>query len=275
MLIVNALRDAGMTDIDLPALIFCGSQSAGKSSLAAALFGVPLPRAGRRACTRCVTEIRAQRCAGSKRMCARVSVRWEFDDRRKMPFKEITTELIGETSRRSDIQSLITEAQAVLLQGKKGNAEFENEFEEDGSMESLPEYYSDKISISSRASHSFVRGDHSHSRAKFTRNVVCVEVSGPREENLVGIDLPGLIQATEFKEDEVYIEMIRELVKDYMRRPNTLIVPVVSCKDDMENQGVLKFAKEADPDEERTLIVLTKADAIDYGCQARIKDLLL
>ncbi|RUP50049.1 hypothetical protein BC936DRAFT_140550 [Jimgerdemannia flammicorona] len=45
--ILKKLREAGaQADIELPTLVFCGNQSAGKSSLIEAIAGVPLPRYG-------------------------------------------------------------------------------------------------------------------------------------------------------------------------------------------------------------------------------------
>ena len=71
---------------------------------------------------------------------------------------------------------------------------------------------------------------------QFTRNVVCVELSGPACGDLALIDLPGLIQSTESQEDEVNIERVRSLCESYMAKTNTIIVQCIQSDEDVENQ---------------------------------------
>lgn len=47
-----------------------------------------------------------------------------------------------------------------------------------------------------------------------------------------------MIEATEKTEDRKYISFVKNLVKEYIRRPNSIIAMVISCKDDMENQSI-------------------------------------
>jgi len=55
--LVNDLRDVGAQfQFDLPCLVVCGNQSAGKSSLLERICGVKLPRAAG-TCTKCPTEV--------------------------------------------------------------------------------------------------------------------------------------------------------------------------------------------------------------------------
>lgn len=59
--LVNQLRDAGaQANFNLPSLVVCGNQSAGKSSLLERLCGVKLPRAAG-TCTKCPTEVCSQK----------------------------------------------------------------------------------------------------------------------------------------------------------------------------------------------------------------------
>ncbi|CAG8828743.1 18910_t:CDS:2, partial [Dentiscutata erythropus] len=56
--ILNDLRRIGAhSAVDLPTIVFCGNQSAGKSSLLEAISSVQLPRSDG-TCTRCVMELR-------------------------------------------------------------------------------------------------------------------------------------------------------------------------------------------------------------------------
>lgn len=56
---------------------------------------------------------------------------------------------------------------------------------------------------------------------KFSRNVVCVDIISSDCQDLSLIDLPGLIEAADTPEDEIYIELILNLVRDYISTPNT------------------------------------------------------
>lgn len=56
--LINKVRDLGISFLlDLPTIVFCGKQSAGKSSLIEAMSGVTLPRAAG-TCTRVPIELR-------------------------------------------------------------------------------------------------------------------------------------------------------------------------------------------------------------------------
>lgn len=51
------------------------------------------------------------------------------------------------------------------------------------------------------------------------------------------------------------------MVKDYMARPNTIILAVVSAIADPDNKQVLQLAREHDPGGERTMGIITIPDA--------------
>ncbi|CAG8613040.1 20135_t:CDS:2, partial [Racocetra fulgida] len=82
---------------------------------------------------------------------------------------------------------------------------------------------------------------------KFTKNVVCMEIKGPDVTNLSLIDLPGIIRHTEKAEDRKFINLIEELVKEYIKNDKSIIIATISCKDDIENQAIITHAKVADP----------------------------
>ncbi|CAG8449196.1 7137_t:CDS:2 [Gigaspora rosea] len=98
---------------------------------------------------------------------------------------------------------------------------------------------------------------------KFTKNVVCIEIKGPDVPNLSLIDLPGIIQHVDRAEDRRFIGLIEELVKDYIRNDKSIIIATITCKDEIENQPIVTYAKEADQGGIRTLGVLTKPDQIE------------
>ena len=69
---------------------------------------------------------------------------------------------------------------------------------------------------------------------RFTRNVVVLEITGA-DVDLALIDLPGIIQA-EQTDDESNVELVRQLVQQYISNERAIIVATITCKDDIDNQ---------------------------------------
>lgn len=109
---------------------------------------------------------------------------------------------------------------------------------------------------------------------KFSRNVICVEVESTQCVDLTIVDLPGLIQAVENEIDARYIDLVRFLVEDYIRRPNTLIAAVIACNNDMENQLINHLIRKYDRYGSRTLGILTKVDIIEPELEQQWIDIL-
>jgi hypothetical protein len=79
------------------------------------------------------------------------------------------------------------------------------------------------------------------------------------------VDLPGLIHSANRMQSEEDVTLIQELVLDYMRNPRTIILAVVSAKNDYANQIVLKHCQNIDPTGSRTLGIITKPDTLTEG----------
>ena len=79
------------------------------------------------------------------------------------------------------------------------------------------------------------------------------------------VDLPGLIHSSNRSQTEADKDLILNLVKKYINNPRTIILAVVSAKNDMANQIILESAREADKDNERTLGIITKPDFLLEG----------
>ncbi|KAL5597912.1 hypothetical protein FOBRF1_011705 [Fusarium oxysporum] len=110
----------------------------------------------------------------------------------------------------------------------------------------------------------------------FSRDVLRVEISGPNEDHLTVIDVPGMFENPTLgittKGD---IELVKNMVKNYIKGPRTIILAVAPCNVDVANQKILTYAKEVDPEGKRTLGVLTKPDlATENATQAAIVDLV-
>ncbi|KAG7410479.1 hypothetical protein LZL87_002883 [Fusarium oxysporum] len=110
----------------------------------------------------------------------------------------------------------------------------------------------------------------------FSRDVLRVEISGPNEDHLTVIDVPGMFEnvtpGVTTKED---IELVKNMVQKYIQESRTIILAVVPCNGDIANQKILTYAKEVDPEGKRTLGVLTKPDlAVEEATKAVVVDLV-
>lgn len=65
---------------------------------------------------------------------------------------------------------------------------------------------------------------------EFSRNVVVLEISGPEVIDLTLVDLPGLIKSVDAGEDENNVALVDDMVKDYMKQEESLILLVITMK---------------------------------------------
>lgn len=106
-----------------------------------------------------------------------------------------------------------------------------------------------------------------HGKA-FSKDLLRVEVSGPDRPHLTIVDLPGLIHSETKQQSASDIELVQSLVKSYMVERRSIILAVVSAKNDIANQIVLKLSRNADERGIRTLGVITKPDTLVPGSEA-------
>ena len=81
------------------------------------------------------------------------------------------------------------------------------------------------------------------------------------------IDLPGLIHFSNRSQSEEDIELIKSLVRDYISRQRTIMLAVISAKNDYANQIILKMCREFDTTGSRTLGIITKPDFLRPGSE--------
>lgn len=96
----------------------------------------------------------------------------------------------------------------------------------------------------------------------FSDDILRIEISGPDRPHLTIVDLPGLIHSETKHQAETDIHLITTTVKKYMKEPRSIILAVVSAKNDYANQVVLRLAREADPEGNRLIGVVTKPDCL-------------
>ncbi|KAH7324040.1 interferon-induced GTP-binding protein Mx [Rhexocercosporidium sp. MPI-PUGE-AT-0058] len=100
-----------------------------------------------------------------------------------------------------------------------------------------------------------------HGRA-FSKDLLRVEVSGPDRPHLTIVDLPGLIHSETKQQSSSDVDLVQDVVQAYMKESRSIILAVVSAKNDYANQIVLKLARAADKKGNRTLGVITKPDTL-------------
>lgn len=109
----------------------------------------------------------------------------------------------------------------------------------------------------------------------FSNDVLSLEISGPDQEHLSVIDVPGIFKSTTEGVTTKYdIQLVRDMVKGYMDNPRSVMLAVIPSNVDVATQEILELATEADVDGTRTLGVLTKPDLVDKGAEAQVIDLL-
>ena len=99
----------------------------------------------------------------------------------------------------------------------------------------------------------------------FAIDILRLEISGPTNPHLTIVDLPGLIHSENKLQSASDVEVIQTMVRNYMANPRSIILAIVSAKNDYANQIVLKLAKEFDSYGKRTLGIVTKPDTLPIG----------
>ncbi|KAG5337798.1 hypothetical protein C0989_008853 [Termitomyces sp. Mn162] len=230
--LVNRLHSTGVqVDIDLPQIAVIGSQSAGKSSLIESISGITLPRAAG-TCTRCPTECRLSRSTDPWK-CT-VSLRISDDGKTR-------TEKFGDDIMdKADVEERIRRAQWAILNPTLRN---------------------------SRGVRYFLTGDDhgANPELSFSSCFVSLQISGPGVADLSFCDLPGLIAGVGSTGNIGDIDLVKNLVATYIKRPSCIILLTVACETDFQNQGAQEMAKLHDPEGKRTVGVLTKPDRIPTG----------
>lgn len=107
-------------------------------------------------------------------------------------------------------------------------------------------------------------GISTHGKA-FANDLLRVEISGPDRPHLTIVDLPGLIHSETKQQSAADVQLVQEVVRSYMQEPRSIILAVVSAKNDVANQIVLRLARELDHLGNRTLGVITKPDILVAG----------
>ena len=81
------------------------------------------------------------------------------------------------------------------------------------------------------------------------------------------VDLPGLVHSKTKNHTNEDLTCIREIVNEYISSPRTIILPVISAKNDYACQIILNECHRVDPGGHRTLGIVTKPDGLQGGSE--------
>jgi hypothetical protein len=108
----------------------------------------------------------------------------------------------------------------------------------------------------------------SSSGKSFSNDILRVEFCGPSQPQLTLVDLPGLIHSETKSQTAGDVQLVHNLVSRYLENPRSIILAVVSAKNDIGNQIILRNARNVDPHGLRTLGIITKPDLLVKGSKS-------
>lgn len=255
---LGELQQLGVShDIQLPELVLIGDQSAGKSSLMSGLANLELPRS-EGTCTRCPLHIRVSRQSD---WSCRVFLRREYayhppgdrsisedevtaDDpffpwrkRDHVQFDEFKT-----VNDKSEIEDVLRWAQIAILNDGKAHKVF------------VPG--SGAIARSTP-----IEEAAQNTTAKFSPNIVALEIKGPDFPDLSFYDMPGIFQNTADAGDDYLVSVVANLSRAYVQHQSAIIMCSMPMNSDAENSATFSLVRRCEA-LNRTIGVLTKADLL-------------
>ncbi|KAF2035942.1 hypothetical protein EK21DRAFT_53766 [Setomelanomma holmii] len=102
------------------------------------------------------------------------------------------------------------------------------------------------------------------------RQPINLKIYSPHVLSLTLVDLPGLtkLQVPIGDQPTDIEKQTRNLITEYIAKPNSVILAVSPANVDLVNSEALKLARHVDPMGKRTIGVLTKLDLMDHGTNA-------
>ncbi|RDA89695.1 hypothetical protein CP533_5254 [Ophiocordyceps camponoti-saundersi (nom. inval.)] len=258
---LGELQQLGVShEVQLPELVLVGDQSAGKSSLMSGLAHLNLPRS-EGTCTRCPLHIRVSK---NDEWSCRVWLRKDYfydppQDRNVVesdvtdkdpffPWKKRRATAIQEfkTMHDSDeIEEVLRWAQIAILNDSVHYASF------------VPKAGATAINTTFEAA-------AETTQAKFSPNVVALEIKGPRLPDLSFYDMPGIFENPADAKDDYLVNVVQNLTKSYMSHPSAIIICAMPMNTDAENSSSFRLTRKLGATN-RTIGVLTKADLLPEG----------
>ncbi|KAF2397586.1 dynamin GTPase [Trichodelitschia bisporula] len=101
-----------------------------------------------------------------------------------------------------------------------------------------------------------------------SRQPINLKIYSPHVLSLTLVDLPGLTKVPIGDQPSDIEKQTRNLITEYIAKPNSIILAVSPANVDLVNSEALKLARHVDPMGRRTIGVLTKVDLMDHGTNA-------
>ncbi|KAI1825615.1 vacuolar sorting protein VPS1 [Xylaria intraflava] len=222
---VDQLQHCGAgRHIEIPQLVIVGGQSTGKSSLLQSLTDIPFP-VGSGCCTRFATRIVSRRTAPGTA------------NRFKITIVDPEVEVEGfEYAASRDYDEYVHVGETL------GADEFKDV------MDEVSDNYMG------------IKSGKGPDRKNFATQVLRVELSGPGRSYFSIVDIPGLfVNPDTVNEGEMH--GIRNMIIEYMKKPENFVICVADAVTDLANQGIVHLASQH-VDRDRCVGVLTKCDML-------------
>ncbi|KAJ2902958.1 dynamin family protein [Zalerion maritima] len=257
------LQQLGVSHVvSLPELVLVGDQSSGKSSLMSSIGDLSLPRS-EGVCTRCPIHIRL---SSNREWAAKISLHldYSFPDTPRanggarlkvtandkfppwVPQARETIEFkVLDKDHKGEIENTLRWAQVALLSPGISPEQF------------VP-------GVGHIAAESTLAEQMSMAKAKFSPNIIALEIKGPGLPDLSFFDLPGLIKSTANEEDTYLVKVVENLAKKYISHEKAIILWAVPMTLDPDNSSTFQVIREMKATN-RTVGVMTKADLLQPG----------
>lgn len=104
---------------------------------------------------------------------------------------------------------------------------------------------------------------HFDENSRFSSDSLVLNISGPDQEHLTLIDLPGFFISTKTDQTEEDIGLVNRIADRYASNSRAVVLAVISGKNDFQNQLILQSLNDNVDFRNRTLGVITAPDLVD------------
>lgn len=254
---LGILQGLGIShDVHLPELVLVGDQSAGKSALMSSLADLNLPQSDS-TCTRCPTHIRLSR---SKEFSCRVSLQQDW--RYQPPEYPIRSDQV---TANNPFPPWVPQAHQVK--------EFKTIYAKE-ELEEVLKWAQIAILNHCQPYEMYIPGSGEVAQtmdlnsvrleAKFSPNIVALEIRGPEMPDLSFYDLPGLFMSPAHEEDRYLVKVVENLARKFLQNDRAIVMWATPMNADPDTSKTLALVRELHA-QSRTIGVMTKADLLPEG----------
>lgn len=274
---VNKLQDIVTTtqlaEIDLPVLAVVGSQSCGKSSVLENIVGKDFLPRGTGIVTRRPLVLQLINISKDDAIVHNYN---EADLREGRAFKGGDYSLSSEEINLEDHLRRRT-ASGSSSHNNNNNNNANNSSSNSSFLNDTPTEWGEFLHIPGKRFYNFdaIRREIETETARIaglnkgiSRLPINLKIYSDRVLNLTLVDLPGLTKIPIGDQPTDIEKQTRNLILEYIQKPNLIILAVSPANVDLVNSESLKLARQVDPTGKRTVGILSKIDLMDQGTNA-------